>query len=69
MRLIAATREKVQEFLDITIEASRTKGLSINTKKTEFMVVSKKKVMPNARSASAMKTLHKYKSSNISAAS
>ena len=44
--LIAATQQKLQELLDITIKTRGIRGLSVNVKKTECMVVSKKNVIP-----------------------
>src|SRR5688572_4012079 len=40
--LLAASKEKLQELLNKVAEASKRKGLSINIKKTECMVISKK---------------------------
>src|SRR5688572_5890685 len=40
--LLAASKEKLQELLNKVAEASKRKGLSINIKKTECMVKSKK---------------------------
>ena len=39
--LIAESQEQLQELLDRVVNASRKKGLTINCKKTECMVVSK----------------------------
>ncbi|XP_042883267.1 uncharacterized protein LOC122260182 [Penaeus japonicus] len=44
--LIAESRDNLQELLDKVIEESKKKGLTINCKKTECMVVSKKTVKP-----------------------
>ena len=44
--LIADSREKLQEMLDIVNRHSEAKGLSINLKKTECMSVSKMKNPP-----------------------
>ena len=41
--LIADSEENLQRLLDITIEKSEEMGLTLNVKKTECMVVSKKK--------------------------
>ena len=40
--LIADSEEKLKELLDKVVEESKNKGLSINCKKTECMVVSRK---------------------------
>jgi len=42
--LIAESEEKLQEILDKVVEASEKKGLTINCRKTECMVISKQKV-------------------------
>ena len=41
--LIADSEENLQRLLDITIEKSEEMGLTLNVKKTECMVISKKK--------------------------
>ena len=40
--LIADSEENLQRLLDITIEKSEEMGLTLNVKKTECMVISKK---------------------------
>src|SRR5688572_25068232 len=40
--LLAASKEKLKELLNKVAKASKRKGLSINIKKTECMVISKK---------------------------
>ena len=44
--LLAESVEDLQKLLDIVVRESELKGLSINCKKTECMVVSKKKDIP-----------------------
>ena len=44
--LLAKSVEDLQKLLDVVVRESELKGLSINCKKTECMVVSKKKVIP-----------------------
>ena len=39
--LIADSKEKLQEMLDIVVKYSDERGLSVNFKKTECMVVTK----------------------------
>ena len=45
--LIADSEENVQRLLDITIEKSEEMGLTLNVKKTECMVISKKAIVPS----------------------
>ena len=47
--LIAESQEKLQELLDKVVEESRQMGLSLNCKKTECMVISKKKIIPRCQ--------------------
>ena len=44
--LLAESEEDLQKLLDVVVRESELKGLSINCKKTECMVVSKKKDIP-----------------------
>jgi len=44
--LLAESQEKLQDLLDKVVDASRKKGLTINCKKTECMVVSKRTSPP-----------------------
>ena len=44
--LIAESQEDLQRLLDVVVAESERKGLSINCKKTESMVISKKKEAP-----------------------
>ena len=44
--LLAKSVEDLQKLLDVVVRESELKGLSINCKKTECMVVSKKKDIP-----------------------
>ena len=44
--LIADSEENLQRLLDITIEKSEEMGLTLNVKKTECMVISKKAIAP-----------------------
>ena len=44
--LIAESETDLQKLLDITVEESDKLGLSLNVKKTECMVVTKKKIIP-----------------------
>ena len=44
--LLAKSEEDLQKLLDVVVRESELKGLSINCKKTECMVVSKKKDIP-----------------------
>ena len=44
--IIATSEEKLQALMDKVIEESRKIGLSINIKKTESMVISKRKIRP-----------------------
>ena len=45
--LIADSEENLQRLLDITIEKSEEMGLTLNVKKTECMVISKKAIAPS----------------------
>ena len=45
--LIADSKENLQRLLDITIEKSEEMGLTLNVKKTECMVISKKAIAPS----------------------
>ena len=45
--LIADSEENLQRLLDITIEKSEEMGLTLNVKKTECMVISKKAIVPS----------------------
>ena len=45
--LIADSEENLQRLLDITIEKSEELGLTLNVKKTECMVISKKAIAPS----------------------
>ena len=45
--LIADSEENLQRLLDITIEKSEEMGLTLNVKKTECMVISKKAIIPS----------------------
>ena len=45
--LIADSEENLQRLLDITIEKSEEMGLTLNIKKTECMVISKKAIVPS----------------------
>ena len=45
--LIADSEENLQKLLDITIEKSEEMGLTLNVKKTECMVISKKAIVPS----------------------
>ena len=45
--LIADSEENLQRLLDITIEKSEEMGLTLNVKKTECMVISKKSKFPH----------------------
>ena len=45
--LIADSEENLQRLLDITIEKSEEVGLTLNVKKTECMVISKKAIVPS----------------------
>ena len=45
--LIADSEENLQRLLDITIEKSVEMGLTLNVKKTECMVISKKTIAPS----------------------
>ena len=40
--IMGKTKENLQRLLDITIEKSEEMGLTLNVKKTECMVISKK---------------------------
>ena len=44
--LIATSEKDLQKLLDIVVSESECKGLLLNVKKTECMVVSKKSVIP-----------------------
>ena len=44
--LLAESQEDLQGLLDVVVEEKERKGLSINCKKTESMVISKKKEAP-----------------------
>jgi len=44
--LIAESSEELQVLLDKVVEESRKMGLSLNCKKTECMVITKKKIVP-----------------------
>ena len=44
--LLAESQEDLQRLLDVMVAESERKGLSINCKKTESMVISKKKEAP-----------------------
>ena len=43
---LAESQEDLQRLLDVVVAESERKGLSINCKKTESMVISKKKEAP-----------------------
>ena len=45
--LIADSEENLQRLLDMTIEKSEEMGLTLNVKKTECMVISKKAIAPS----------------------
>ena len=45
--LIADSVENLQRLLDITIEKSEEMGLTLNVKKTECMIISKKAIAPS----------------------
>ena len=47
--LIAETEEDLQELLDTVVKESEIKGLTLNSKKTEVMVVSRKKDIPKCK--------------------
>ena len=47
MKHIADSEENLQRLLDITIEKSEEMGLTLNVKKTECMVISKKAIAPS----------------------
>ena len=47
--LIAKSEEELQRLLDKIVKESANKGLSLNKKKTEVMVISKKKTNPECR--------------------
>ena len=44
--LIAGSESQLQELLNTVVDASLHTGLSINIKKTQFMVISKTKITP-----------------------
>ena len=43
--LIANSQEKLQEMVDIFVKYSEEKGLSVNFKKTECMIVTKNQII------------------------
>ena len=51
--LLAKSVEDLQKLLDVVVRESELKGLSINCKKTECMVVSKKKDIPRCSETDA----------------
>ncbi|GFO06202.1 retrovirus-related pol polyprotein from type-1 retrotransposable element r2 [Plakobranchus ocellatus] len=53
--LIAENKEDLQKLLDIVEEESRKKGLELNSKKTEVMVISCKQESPKCDIYSSMK--------------
>ena len=62
--LIADSEENLQRLLDITIEKSDEMGLTLNVKKTECMVISKKAIAPSCNLQSReqqMKLVKKFK--------
>ena len=47
--LIAETEEDLQELVDTVVKESKIKGLTLNSKKTEVMVVSRKNDIPKCK--------------------
>ena len=62
--LIAATEKELQTLVDIINDESEKMGLSLNAKKTETMVISKKTVIPQCKvnvNGSELKQVYKFK--------
>lgn len=62
--LIAGSEKDLQSLLDIVVKESESKGLLLNTKKTECMVVSKKAINPKCNLKSkrlVIKQVQKFK--------
>ena len=47
--IIAESLEQLQELMEVLKSESLEQGLEINTKKTETMVITKKKVVPECK--------------------
>ena len=61
--LIADNEKELQEMLDTVVRESEKKGLSLNKKKTEVMVISKKNCMPACNivmNGTVLKQVHKF---------
>ena len=63
--LIADNEKELQEMLDIVVRESEKKGLSLNKKKTEVMVISKKNCRPTpacniVMNGTVLKQVHKF---------
>ncbi|GFS09268.1 endonuclease-reverse transcriptase [Elysia marginata] len=56
--LIAENKDDLQKLLNIVEEESRKKGLELNSKKTEVMVISRKQEPPNVTYSSMMLNLN-----------
>ena len=55
--LIAETEEDLQELLDTVVKESEMKGLTLNSKKTEVVVVSRKNDIPKCKITISNKVL------------
>ena len=62
--LLAGSEEDLQRLLNIVVEESEKLGLSRNVKKTECVVVSKKKTIQNASFLARENKSGKYRNSN-----
>ena len=62
--LIAESQEDLQRLLDVVVAESERKGLSINCKKTESMVISKKKEAPTCNLKVKDKTIKQVSAFN-----
>ncbi|KAK3714907.1 hypothetical protein RRG08_005377 [Elysia crispata] len=62
--LLAGSEEDLQRLLNIVVEESEKLGLSLNVKKTECMVVSKKKNNPECKLLARENKSGKYRNSN-----
>ena len=61
--LLAESQEDLQRLLDVVVAESERKGLSINCKKTESMVISKKKEAPTCNLKVKTRSLNKFRHS------
>lgn len=62
--LIADTRQKLQEMLNIVKEESEIKGLTINVRKTKWMVISKNQQLPRMELRCGDRTVERMENFN-----